>query len=231
LDNHFYVDDASLANIEWLELSGQEAKHVFKVLRKKKGDTITIVNGKGCKVLARIEYIQKNKISLTIESKETKKEPAIKKVLAFGFIKKRERFEFAIEKAVEMGATSICIFDADHSERTRINPDRLDALIKTAFKQSGRWWLPDLVYKPDLKSVLFEYADHEMIMAHEKEEINKPQFNTKKEKLILVGPEGGFSEKEVNVFKQAGGTLISLGNHRLRTETAVITALSLFLYD
>ena len=130
-----------------------------------------------------------------------------------------------------MGATSICIFDADHSERTRINPDRLDALIKSAFKQSGRWWLPDILYKPDLKSVLFEYADHEMIMAHEKEEINKPKFNTKKEKLILVGPEGGFSEKEVNVFKQAGGTLISLGNHRLRTETAVITALSLFLYD
>ena len=218
--DHFYVDNASLADMEWLELSGQEARHVYKVLRKKKGDIIVILNGKGCKVLARIEDIHNNKISLSIESKELKKEPSIKKVLAFGFIKTRNRFEFAIEKAVEMGATTICIFDADHSERTRINTDRLNALIKSAFKQSERWWMPHLVYKPDLKSVLFEYADHEMIMAHEKEEINKPQFDSKKEKLILVGPEGGFSEKEVNVFKQAGGTLISLGNHRLRTETA-----------
>ena len=103
-----------------------------------------------------------------------------------------------------MGATSICIFDADHSERTRINPDRLDALIKSAFKQSGRWWLPDLVYKPDLKSVLFEYADHEMIMAHEKEEINKPQFNTKKENLYLLDQKEDFQKKRLMYLNKQG---------------------------
>ena len=170
-------------------------------------------------------------VSLSIESKEQKDEPTTKKVIALGFIKTRDRFEFAIEKAVEMGATSICIFDADRSERTRIKKERLKFIIQSAFKQSGRWWMPDFIHKPDLKSVLFEFPDHEMIMAHEKEVVEKPIFNSKKSKLMLVGPEGGFSDKEVNLVKQAGGTMISLGENRLRTETAVIAFLSLFLFD
>ncbi len=231
MDNHFYVEEPSLHELDYIELTGQEAKHASKVLRKKEGDTIILMNGKGCKATAIIQSLQKNTVSLSIQSYELRKEPATKKVLALGVIKIRDRFEFAIEKAVELGATTICLFDAEHSERTRIKEDRLEAIIQSAFKQSGRWWMPGLTAKPDLKSVLFEYADHEMIMAHEKVEVEKPSVSEKKEKLLLVGPEGGFSESEVNLVKEAGGKLISLGPHRLRAETAVTAILSQFLFE
>lgn len=231
MDNHFFIDEPNLYQLDFVELTGQEAKHASKVLRKKEGDSLILVNGKGCKATAEIQSIQKNSVSLSIQTKDQKEEPPTKKVLGLGIIKLRDRFEFAIEKAVELGATTICLFDAEHSERLRIKKDRLDSIIQSAFKQSGRWWMPDIVVKPDLKSVLFEFADHEMIMAHEKVKVEKPEFSSKKEKLLLVGPEGGFSESEVNLVQQAGGNLISLGPNRLRAETAVTAILSQFLIE
>lgn len=231
MENHFFIDEPKLNELNYFELEGQEAKHASKVLRKKEGDLLILVNGKGCKATAEIQSIQKNSVKLSIQSREQRSEPDSKKVLGLGIIKIRDRFEFAIEKAVELGATTICLFDAEHSERTRSKRDRLEAIIQSAFKQSGRWWMPDLVIKEDLKKVLFEFADHEMIMAHEKTNVEVPNFSSKKEKLLLVGPEGGFSEAEVNLVKEAGGNLISLGENRLRAETAVTAILSQFLYD
>lgn len=230
MDNQFFIDEPLLNELNYIELKGQEAKHASKVLRKKVGDIILLANGKGCKTIANIQSIDKNSMSLSIQSMEQKEAPLSKKVLGLGIIKIRDRFEFAIEKAVELGATTICLFDAEHSERTRIKVDRIDTIIQSAFKQSGRWWMPELVIKADLKSVLFEYADHEMIMAHEKKEVDHPIFSDKKEKLLLIGPEGGFSENEVNLVQEADGQLISLGPNRLRTETAVTAILSQFLF-
>ncbi len=231
MDNHFFIDVPKLHEHEEVMLIGQEAKHASKVLRKKEGDLVILVNGRGCKATAEIQSIQKNSISLSIISADQRGEPENKKVIGLGIIKIRDRFEFAIEKAVELGATTICFFEAEHSERTRIKEDRIEAIIQSAFKQSGRWWMPKFMVKPDLKSVLFEFADHDMIMAHEKVNVERPLFSTKKEKLLLVGPEGGFSEDEVKLVDQAGGTVISLGSYRLRAETAVTAILSQFLYD
>ena len=230
MDNHFFVDEPNLHKRTEIEIKGQEARHASKVLRKQEEDRIFLANGKGCKAIAEIVHIQKNNIKLTISSLEEQIKPETSLVLAIGVIKNRDRFEFAIEKAVELGATTICLFNADHSERTRIKEERIEAIVQSAFKQAGRWWMPNLISKPDLKSVLFEFADHDMIMAHEKVDKQKPAFSDKREKLLLVGPEGGFSDKEVNLINQAGGSLISLGENRLRTETAVTALLSQFLY-
>ncbi len=231
MDNQFFIDEPLLHELDFAELVGIEAKHASKVLRKKEGDAITLVNGKGCKSRAEIQSVQKSVLSLSIISCEQKEEPIFKKVIGFGIIKIRDRFEFAIEKAVELDATTICLFDAEHSERTRIKKERVESIILSAFKQSGRWWKPDLVILPDLRSVLFEFADHEMVMAHEKVDVVKPVFSVNNHKLLLVGPEGGFAESEVNLVREAGGNLISLGEHRLRAETAVTAILSQFLYD
>lgn len=231
MDNHFFIEEPTLHELEHVELTGQEAKHASKVLRKKEGDLVILVNGLGCKATAEIQSIKNKSISLSIVSAEQREEPDTKKVIGLGIIKIRDRFEFAIEKAVELGATTICLFDAEHSERTRIKKDRIEVIVQSAFKQSGRWWMPKLISKSDLKSVLFEFADHEMIMAHEKVDVEKPEFSSKKEKLLLVGPEGGFSDDEVKLVEQAGGHLISLGKNRLRAETAVTAILSQFLFE
>lgn len=230
MDTLFYLPDSELSSLAQVQLQGQEAKHAARVLRKKVGDTVYLANGFGCKATGEIITVSKQSVTISISERETVPEPKIKKVLGFGVIKKRDRFEFAIEKAVELGATSICLFDAEHSERSRINMERVDAIVQSAFKQSGRWWMPEIITKDSISDVLLHFADHDVVMAHEKKEISANDFSVSKDVLLLIGPEGGFSEREVEIVEQAGGRIVSLGTHRLRAETAVTALLSQFLF-
>ena len=230
MDTLFYLPDPELSSLAQVQLQGQEAKHAARVLRKKVGDTVYLANGFGCKATGEITTVSKQSVTISISERETVPEPKIKKVLGFGVIKKRDRFEFAIEKAVELGATSICLFDAEHSERSRINMERVDAIVQSAFKQSGRWWMPEIITKDSISDVLLHFADHDVVMAHEKKEISANDFSVSKDVLLLIGPEGGFSEREVEIVEQAGGRIVSLGTHRLRAETAVTALLSQFLF-
>lgn len=230
MDTLFYLPDPELSSLAQVQLQGQEAKHAARVLRKKIGDTVYLANGFGCKATGEITTVSKQSVTISISERETVPEPKIKKVLGFGVIKKRDRFEFAIEKAVELGATSICLFDAEHSERSRINMERVDAIVQSAFKQSGRWWMPEIITKDSISDVLLHFADHDVVMAHEKKEVSANDFSVSKNVLLLIGPEGGFSEHEVETVEQAGGRIVSLGTHRLRAETAVTALLSQFLF-
>ena len=230
MDTLFYLPDSELSSLAQVQLQGQEAKHAARVLRKKVGDTVYLANGFGCKATGEITTVSKQSVTISISERETVPEPKIKKVLGFGVIKKRDRFEFAIEKAVELGATSICLFDAEHSERSRINMERVDAIVQSAFKQSGRWWMPEIITKDSISDVLLHFADHDVVMAHEKKEVSANDFSVSKDVLLLIGPEGGFSEREVEIVEQAGGRIVSLGTHRLRAETAVTALLSQFLF-
>ncbi|MBO6794985.1 MAG: 16S rRNA (uracil(1498)-N(3))-methyltransferase [Balneolaceae bacterium] len=230
MDTLFYYPDPDLCNSSQVQLQGQEAKHAARVLRKKVGDTVFLANGLGCKATGEITSVSKQFVSISITDVEEKTSPKIKKVLGLGVIKKRDRFEFAIEKAVELGATTICLFDADHSERTRINKERVDAIVQSAFKQSGRWFLPEVITKESINDVLLHFADHVVVMAHEKKELSANDFRISNNALLLVGPEGGFSDSEVETVSNAGGRVVSLGPHRLRAETAVTAILSQFLF-
>lgn len=150
--------------------------------------------------------------------------------MAFGAIKKRDRLEFAIEKAVELDAWEICVFDADHSERSRLNEDRLQTQIVSAFKQSGRFYLPKLVIKRSLDEILEQYKEHSIQMAYlGEEEAGTPNQLTDSENLLLVGPEGGFSKREAELAKSKRAQFITLGKNRLRAETAVVAFLSQYL--
>ena len=230
MDTLFYLPDPELSSLAQVQLQGQEAKHAARVLRRKIGDTVYLANGFGCKATGEITTVSKQSVTISISERETVPEPKIKKVLGFGVIKKRDRFEFAIEKAVELGATSICLFDAEHSERSRINMERVDAIVQSAFKQSGRWGMPEIINKNSINDVLLHFADHDVVMAHEKKEVSANDFSVSKNVLLLIGPEGGFSEHEVETVEQAGGRIVSLGTHRLRAETAVTALLSQFLF-
>ncbi|XWN35846.1 MAG: RsmE family RNA methyltransferase [Balneola sp.] len=215
-----------------IEIIGQEAIHISKVLRNKIGDLITVLDGAGSSSKCEIIDISKKSVQLKVLETNSEKEPAIKKILAFGTIKKRDRLEFAIEKAVELDAWEICVFDADHSERSRLNEERLQTQIVSAFKQSGRFYLPELVIKRSLDEVLEQYKEHSILMAYLGEgETDTPSELKDPENLLLVGPEGGFSKREADLAKRKGAQFISLGKNRLRAETAVVAFLSQFLFS
>src|SRR5690554_3107726 len=229
--NYFYAPPEQWNGEQSVEIIGQEAQHILKVLRYNVGDTIHIANGRGRIYECKIESVAKQLLTATIGTFIEEEAPKIAKVLALGVIKIRDRFEFAIEKAVELGATEICIFNADHTQHAKINETRLNLLILSAFKQSGRFWLPDLMIKDSLDEVYTHYKSHANIMAHEKTTLTDRTSGLTQDSVLFVGPEGGFSERELELHSQKGGEFISLGKNRLRAETAVTAFLSQYLFS
>lgn len=232
MENLFYTPLTSFEEDSFVSIEGQEAQHISRVLRNKVGDPINVADGEGTHYRCEITEITKKRVTAKIHSSEYKERPEIRKVLALGIIKKRDRLEFAIEKAVELGASRIVLFNSDHSERSRLNEDRTRLLMQSAFKQSGRYWLPELELCDSIEGILAAYEDHHLIMAHE--EIPADQAPAKlfhPMNLLFVGPEGGFSDREVELIKAKNGELISLGANRLRAETAVAAMLSQYLFD
>ena len=229
--NYFYAPPEQWINQHEVEIFGQEVLHITKVLRYNVGDAIHIADGKGRIFECEINAVSKQKLSAIIGSFVEEDAPELAKVLALGVIRIRDRFEFAIEKAVELGATEICVFSADHTERTKINEDRLKLLIVSAFKQSGRFWLPDLVILKSLDEVYKCYADFDYVMAHEETSLTNRTGKLTKDSVLMVGPEGGFSERELALNMKNTGEFISLGKNRLRAETAVTALLSQYLFS
>jgi 16S rRNA (uracil1498-N3)-methyltransferase len=229
MDNVFFTEPGNIHGNQ-LELKGQEARHAAKVLRFNIGDQLFASDGKGNKYRTKVTSISKTSVLTNIEEIISHPESRVKKVLAFGAIKKRDRLEFAVEKAVELDAWEICVFDADHSERSRINEERLQSIVLSAFKQSKRHWLPKVVYKDSLDEVFKDYQGFNTVMAHMEAEESSPEKLNKENNLLLVGPEGGFSDREIELAKENGTAFISLGENRLRAETAVTAILSQFLF-
>ncbi len=229
--NYFYAPKEDWNEEHSVDLKGQEAQHISKVLRYKVGERVAVADGQGHHFRCEITELSKQSVSARVVEGDFKPEPEQKKVLAFGSIKKRDRLEYAVEKAVELGAWEICIFDADHSERSRINEERIRTQIISAFKQSGRHYLPALVVKDSLDQVIDYYKDHKPIMAYLGERESVPSVELTHHNLLLVGPEGGFSEREANLVANHSGSFIALGNLRLRAETAVAALLSQYLYS
>lgn len=232
MENIFFAPSSDFINQTSVELKDQEAQHVSKVLRYSIGDNLLVADGEGHRFNTEIVELNKRSVIAQILSKQSKDIPKEKKVLAMGVIKKRDRLEFAIEKAVELGAWEICLFNADHSERSKINYVRVASQIKSAFKQSGRFWLPKLTILDSIASVYDHYTDSEFVMAHEEIDIvNEPVKLVEGQNILLVGPEGGFSKREIDLHNEKGGAFISLGANRLRAETAVVTFLSQYIFS
>ncbi|MBD3616174.1 MAG: 16S rRNA (uracil(1498)-N(3))-methyltransferase [Gracilimonas sp.] len=229
MDNVFFTEPGNIYGNQ-LELEGQEARHAAKVLRFNIGDQLFASDGKGNRYRTKVTSISKNSVLADIEETTSHPESRVKKVLAFGAIKKRDRLEFAVEKAVELDAWEICVFDADHSERSRVNEERLRSIVLSAFKQSKRYWLPKVVYKDSLDEVFKDYQGFNPVMAHMEVEENRADKLNEGNNLLLVGPEGGFSDREIELAKENGTAFISLGKYRLRAETAVTAILSQFLF-
>lgn len=226
----FFVSDELLSSEQPVLITGQEAHHAAVVLRHRVGDNIQVANGKGVHCRGKITAIDKHTIQLQPLECINQERDQQQRILAFGSVRKRDRFEFAIEKAVELGATGIIVFQGDHSERDRMNQKRVEGVILSAFKQSKRFWLPEFAHFDSLKKVFSHYKNARIICADEELDptIHIPSL-VKGENLLLVGPEGGFSSAERLLIHEQNAVQISLGKNRLRTETAVAALLSQYL--
>ena len=214
-------------NAETFSFDKEESRHIVKVLRKKDTDILFVTNGLG--------FCFETKITLASDTKCTVKIIAVKKSeplkyrihLAVAPTKMNDRFEWFLEKATEIGISEITPIICDHSERKQIKTDRFDKIIQSAMKQSKQYFLPKLNEPSMFKDFVQQQNEGLLFIAHCEETEKKFLKNflqPNKDVTILIGPEGDFSDKEILWAIENKFVPISLGNTRLRTETAAIVA-------
>lgn len=215
-------------NQEHCTLSEEESKHCVKVLRLAKGDEVTLIDGVGGYYIAQIDDPNPKHCSIAVKQKTEnfgKRPYAIH--IAIAPTKNLDRIEWFIEKCVEMGIDEITPLICQHSERRNVNTERLEKIILSAMKQSIKAYKPKLNEATPYNSFVKEQRLGIKAIAHciDSEKISlKSIVGPDCEYTILVGPEGDFSQDEVNLAVQNGYKCVHLGPCRLRTETAGIVA-------
>src|SRR6056297_2880589 len=218
----FYSDHSRIFKNK-LVLGEEEARHAIRVLRHKTGDIISVTDGEGSLYEAVITNINQQTVTAEIMNIKNYPPDNPQLTLAIGIVKKRDRLEFAIEKCVELGINKILIYRGDHSEKTGVREARIHRIILRAMKQSLRFHLPKAVIKNSLEDALDSENFTGIIAADEtKKRVKTANVNVSGHHLLVIGPEGGYSKSERKLLDSFNEDKISLGKHRLRTETAAI---------
>lgn len=226
----FYAADLSQS---YTELTEDEAFHAVKVLRLKAGDAIHLTDGMGH--LAHGEILTPSAKGCVVEVKallRTTAEPEFGIDIAIAPTKSIERFEWFVEKAVETGVRRIYPLRSRYSERKVLKSERLQKILIAAGKQSNRLWFAKMSDIQDITSFLAEPREGRLAVAHcgPGDRVPLKRFIVPGQSAtILIGPEGDFSPDEIVLAQENGYCAVSLGENRLRTETAGIVACHTFM--
>jgi len=197
-----------------------ESKHIVRVLRMKEGEQLLLVNGKGESFTCSITDAHPKRCQLSIDSIHKEEQLNYSIHIAICPTKQLDRMEWFIEKATEIGVTEISLISCKNQERSKVKIERLHKRAISALKQSQRFFLPKINELTDVKK--FIEANPNGLIAHCYEE-PKESFEASFQHNncpILIGPEGDFTKEEIDFALQNGYKTITLGENRLRTETA-----------
>jgi 16S rRNA (uracil1498-N3)-methyltransferase len=211
-------------------LNEEESKHCIRVLRKKEGDRIHLLDGEGGFYLGEIYEANKHKTTVKIITEEHQGPfPGMQTIIAVAPTKNMTRLEWFIEKATEIGVGEFHFFFAQHSERVKLRMDRLEKVVLSACKQSLKAKIPNLHEAVSFSDLVKKYADFDgqKYIAHcQKGEqvLLKDTYQRNTPIIILIGPEGDFAPAEIQLALDSGFQELTLGESRLRTETAALVA-------
>lgn len=192
-----------------------------KVLRYKEDDELTLFDGY-VEVLYRITEIKNDEIALKKVTEITPKKPQKHIMLAWSLLKK-DKNDWVIQKATEIGVTHFVPIESERSEKTGFNKDRATKIIIEASEQCGRIDIPVIDEPRSLGGVIKTYKDaYNLYVCNEESITNEVKIGN--DTGVLVGPEGGWSEREMDLIKNEGVNFITLGNLTLRAETAALVA-------
>ena len=236
----FFVEDNQIENNE-IKIMNDDLKHISNVLRMRIGEEILITNKNTAETYkCSIKEINKNEAVCTIiEKEENDTEPSIK-VDIFQGIPKSDKMETIIQKSVELGVSKIfpvsmknCVAKIKDDIKKQ---ERWQKISEAAAKQSKRNIIPSIEKSVDIKYLCSKIDEYDLVLvAYENEDkktIKDILKNNKVEKIaIVVGPEGGLTEKEVEELIKCGAKAVSLGKRILRTETAPIAMISMIIYE
>lgn len=232
---HYFLENLDL---DVITMGSEESKHLIKVLRKQIGDRITFTDGKG--TVAFTEIINMSKQECQVQVLERQKE-VNKRTFCFHLVvaptKNPDRMEWMVEKAVEIGVEKITFIICERSERKHLEINRMERIAIAALKQSSGTYLPEIqlsTFKDYLNSLSHNDSDSCRMIAWCENQDQTPSISeiniNKKEILLMIGPEGDFTSKEIELSIDFGFQAVKLGKKILRTETAAIygtTAISI----
>jgi len=209
-------------------LCEEESKHCVSVMRHRVGDDVNVTDGQGVLYKCKIVEINKGKqCLLSVVSSETMPEPKHHLHMAVAPTKNVDRFEWFVEKAVEMGVGEITPIVCEHSERNHLRLDRLERLVIAACKQSLKFYIPRINEPCKASDLIKEDKSDQRFILHCVPGEKQHLFNLaepRKSSLVMIGPEGDFSVNEIDLAKKNGFHEATLGQERLRTETAAMVA-------
>ena len=214
------------ATDKYIVMNEIDSKHISRSFRKKIGDNIRVTNGLGC--LCNAEIIERGKkIKVKIKSIEKFEAPNLSIHIAISPLKNISRFEWFVEKATELGISQITPVVCEHSEKKKVNTERLERILISSLKQSNQFFKPKINSINTFENFILNSED-QLLMANLKtsNKLSEKLF-TKPNICLMIGPEGGFSESEINLAKKQDIKEVTLGNSRLRSETAAIYGMSI----
>ena len=210
---------------ETISLTGNEFKHAVKVMRSKIGDAIYITNGAGLIFKTEILSIKKDKLSAKIIETIKTENKFVNIFFCIPKLKNPDRFKFAIEKCVELGVTNFIIFESKRTVTKGMNIIRWEKIALAAMKQSLRAYLPKIKLAKNLSDIA-ELNGEKIIFEQNAERKFQFDLEVDKKYYFIFGPEGGLTVDELKLFDT--DLIYSLSDHRLRSETAIVKAASLF---
>ena len=225
---YFYVPNAESSN----ELPAEEAAHASRVLRLESGDEVFLIDGAGCFFKAQLTLVTKSRCLYDIVERLPQEKTWRGRIaIAMAPTKVIDRVEWTLEKATEIGVDEFSLLNCTFSERRNVKLERLDKIVVAAVKQSRKAWKPLLNDIQSFEHFMKQPRKGVKYIAHCYAEIDKKdlyneltQLNCDEEVTILIGPEGDFSIEEVRLAMSQGYVSVSLGQSRLRTETAALAA-------
>lgn len=231
-----YYFNGDLCENSYIVIDGEEFHHLTNVMRTRVGDRICLFNGNGNFYFAEVKTINKKNAEIYIDKKEeSTNEPTIH-LSVFQALAKGDKLSLIMQKITEIGASELCLFESDYCDvKAHSNKqERMDNISVSAAKQCGRATIVESkgIYKiKDIAEMIKDYDA--FFVAYENEDGHTltdsllKNKNKLKKVAIMIGAEGGFSEKEIQLLKDSGADIVSLGKRILRTETASIVCAGL----
>jgi 16S rRNA (uracil1498-N3)-methyltransferase len=229
----FYINDYDGSQNE-ITLDEDVSKHIVQVLRMKNGEYLNLTDGKGNLLTAEIIHHHKKYCEVKI-FETSNRQPITRKItIAISLLKNSSRFEWFLEKATEIGINEIIPLICDRTEKQKLREDRMQSILVGAMLQSQQCWLP-VLHKPVAYELIFRQEEivhaSQKFIAHCIEDQKRNLADLVNEALpsqiILIGPEGDFTNEEVQLAIQNHFDAVSLGDTRLRAETAGVVAAAL----
>lgn len=223
--NVFYLPNAQIGTISFPE---EESKHIVKVLRMKEGDGFCVTDGNGSLYDAELIDAHPKRAMANLSNQRDGYDIRDFKVsIAIAPTKLNERTEWFLEKATEIGIDEVKLFASYHSERRVANVDRFKKIVVSAMKQSVKSKMPLVEDMVSFDKLVKQNYDGQKFIAWIDDDVKEQLCDLYKKgenALVLIGPEGDFSKEEVALAKENGFVPVSLGEARLRTETAAVVA-------